>query len=592
MINLLRSGIVVVLLLSGCGWNGTPTRVNDFTPLASIEISAVSSTIAAGTSTKLSATGVYVGGLSAGDITDKVIWSSDTPVVASFPYTTSPNKNRVVGGIAPGGTAIITATVGGVSATFKLTVSNATVTTVTITPVPPTISLGSNTQLAASGTFSDATIQDLTFDAAWASSDPAFATVGNVPASKGFVQALAVGPTTISATFPPPPLVGVSGTTLLTVTVPMLQSITILPANPSVLSLSTTDSFTATGTYTDGSTKTITNDVTWASSVPAIATIATTGGAATTLSQGTTSINATLNSVIGATNLKVTGGNLTSFTISPATSTITLANNTRVRMSATGTFSNGSTRDVTRAVQWAVADSTFASVTAAGGNLEWLTALAVTPATTITATSGSLAPFKPTLIVNAPQLLSITLSPTNLVLTAGTSSPLTVTAFFSNSPSQDVTSLSTLTSGDPNIAKIVAGGFGTERVTGVAAGLTTISATYTNNGINASVQFPVTVTVRSPILQSLTISPQISSVSAGNQVQFTAMAGYSDGTSVDVTADTKWMIDKPNVAILADSANQPGLVLGVDNSLGLATLTASFNNMIPILATTITVTGP
>lgn len=102
MINLLWSAVFMVLLVSGCGWNGTPTRQNDFTPLASIEISAVSSTIAAGTSTKLSATGVFVGGLPAGDITDKVIWSSDTPLVASFPYTTSPNKNRVVGGIAPG----------------------------------------------------------------------------------------------------------------------------------------------------------------------------------------------------------------------------------------------------------------------------------------------------------------------------------------------------------------------------------------------------------------------------------------------------------------------------------------------------------
>jgi hypothetical protein len=577
MINLLWSGIVVALLLSGCGWNGTPTRVNDFTPLASIEISAVSSTIAAGTSTKLSATGVYVGGLSAGDITDKVIWSSDA--------NASISSSRVTG-IIPG-TAILTATVGEISATYSLTVSSATVTAMTITPVAPSIAKGLTSQFTVEGEFSDSTKQDLTFDSTWKSSDLVVATVSDAASSKGLVQTLAAGSATITATFS-----GVSGSTLLTVTVPVLQSITVTPANLSILSLLSTGSFQATGHFSDGSTPDITSQAVWTSSSPGVATIATTGGAATTLSQGTTSISATLSGVSGASVLKVTGGNLTSFTISPATSTITLANNTRVRMTATGTFSNNSVRDITRAVQWTVADSSLASVTAAGGNLEWLTALAVTPATIITATSGSLTSFKPTLIVNAPQLLSITLSPTNLSLTAGTSSPLTVTAFFNDGTSQDVTSLSTWTSDDTTKATVAASGFGTERVTGVAAGITTVRATYTYNGITFSPPVPITVTVIPRALSSLTISPQISLVTVGNQVQFTATAKYNDGTTVDVTADTKWMIDNPNVAVLVDSVNQPGQVVGVDSGSGLATLTASFGGMTATPAATITVTGP
>jgi hypothetical protein len=76
-------------------------------------------------------------------------------------------------------------------------------------------------------------------------------------------------------------------------------------------------------------------------------------------------------------------------------------------------------------------------------------------------------------------------------------------------------------------------------------------------------------------------------VQAGNQVQFTATANYSDGTK-DVTEDTTWSIDKPNVAILADNVSQQGLVVGVD--IGSAILTATFGGKSQ--TTNVTVTGP
>jgi hypothetical protein len=41
-----------------------------------------------------------------------------------------------------------------------------------------------------------------------------------------------------------------------------------------------------------------------------------------------------------------------------------------------------------------------------------------------------------------------------------------------------------------------------------------------------------------------------------------------------VTEDTVWSVDKTNVAILADTVNQPGLTVAVDS--GTATLTAAF----------------
>lgn len=557
MIKQFWSCFIIMLALSGCGWDGSPTRNNDFIPLTSIEITAVNQTIAAKTSTKLTVTGNF-SGLFTRDITDQATWSSNAANVADFVNAGLPSR---VTGLTPGNT-VLTATVGGVSSTFNLTVSNATITTVTVTPAAPSISKGLSTQFSASGTFSDATTQDLTFDATWASTAPAVATVSDAVASKGLVQTLTVGTSTISATFD-----GVSGSTLLTVTTPALQSIAVSTTNSSVLSLSGA-TFKATGSYSDGSTADITAQATWSSSNTGVATIAA-GGTARTLSQGTTTISASLDGISGTASLKVTGGNLTGIVISPAN--FTLVQSTADRLTATGSFSNGTSREITGAVEWSTASATIATVATPGGNLAWVSALAVTPAatpTTISAKSGALTATT-NLTVTAPALQALTISPATMDLTVGTSKYFKVTASFNNGSTQDVTTDSSwsstvatrATAGDIGITK--------GRISGIAAGQTTISAGYGGLTITA----PVTVTART--LQSLALNQTgIYNVTAGNQLTFTATANYSDSTSQDVTEDTTWSIDKPGVAILTDSVNQPGQAVGVDS--GSAILTATF----------------
>ena len=51
-----------------------------------------------------------------------------------------------------------------------------------------------------------------------------------------------------------------------------LQSIAVTPANPSVAD-GLTEQFTATGTFSDGSTQDLTTQVTWASATTSVATI-------------------------------------------------------------------------------------------------------------------------------------------------------------------------------------------------------------------------------------------------------------------------------------------------------------------------------
>jgi Big-like domain-containing protein len=79
------------------------------------------------------------------------------------------------------------------------------------------------------------------------------------------------------------------------VTAKTLSSIAISPANVSVVAGSN-QQFTATGTYSDGSTQDLTKSVTWSSSTTGVATVST-SGLATAVAPGQTSISSGMNSV-------------------------------------------------------------------------------------------------------------------------------------------------------------------------------------------------------------------------------------------------------------------------------------------------------
>ena len=72
-----------------------------------------------------------------------------------------------------------------------------------------------------------------------------------------------------------------------------LSSITIAPASPANLKVGSNQQFSATGTYSDGSTADITSKVTWASDTTSAATISS-SGLATSVAPGDANITATM----------------------------------------------------------------------------------------------------------------------------------------------------------------------------------------------------------------------------------------------------------------------------------------------------------
>ncbi|WP_059437674.1 Ig-like domain-containing protein, partial [Anaeromyxobacter sp. PSR-1] len=223
---------------------------------------------------------------------------------------------------------------------------------ITVAPASATLQTGATVQLRATGSYSDGSLQDLTALVAWASSSPAAATVG----AGGLATAVSAGTATFTATYG-----GLTGSSTLTVT-PALSSIAVTPASPALLAGATLQ-LVATGTYADGSTRDLTTLVSWASSAPAVATVDA-SGLATALASGTATLSATVSGVTGSTVLTVTAPALTSIAVAPATATVTAGG--AQQFTATGTYADGSSRELTAQAAWTSSSPAVATVSATG----------------------------------------------------------------------------------------------------------------------------------------------------------------------------------------------------------------------------------
>src|SRR6266446_5486764 len=215
---------------------GSTTLTVTAAVLSSIAVTPANPSIAKGTTQPFTATGTYSDG-STQNLTNAVTWSSSNTSVATI------TSAGVASGVATG-TSTIQAASGSVIGSTTLTVT-AVLSSIAVTPANPSIAKGTTQQFAATGTFSDGSTQNLTSTATWSSSNTSVATIN----STGLASGVATGTTTIQAASG-----SVTGSTTLTVTAAVLSSIAVTPANPSIAK-GTTQQFTATGTFSDGSTQ-------------------------------------------------------------------------------------------------------------------------------------------------------------------------------------------------------------------------------------------------------------------------------------------------------------------------------------------------
>ena len=567
----------VAAVLSGI--TGKATILVTTAPITRIDITPAQPILQRGVSQLFQATATYGDGTT-GDVTQQATWASSTPTVASV---TSASTGVIVRALAAGSTTI-SATVGTVTGSTSVTVTPPPLLSIALLPTTWSPNVGATQNFTATGTYGDNTTADLTLSAIWSSTNAPAASVSNAAGQKGQATALAIGTGQIQAT-----LAGLTGSATFTVAASPLASIAITP-NPLSLVLGLNASLVATGTYQNGTTQILTTQVAWAVTDPSIAKVsnaAATAGQVSGITIGSTTVTATMSGITAKTTVTIFSAKLTAITVAPATAS--LAAGAKQQYTATGTYDNGSTPDITTQVTWSSSDITVAQVSNAAGSNGLATSLTAGTSTitaTMTGVSGTAA-----LTVTAPTLSSIMIAPTSASIEVGGTQAFTVTAVYQNGTTAAVAG--TWTSSDATVASINAGGPGGGRratVTGVAAGTATITVTYQTLTDTAT----LTVTAV-PTLVALTVTPENpASILVGATQQFQANAVYSNGSAAVVTGTSSWTTSDAKIASVSSSGGGPGggggrgLATGV--GAGTANITATYNGL--TASATLTVRNP
>ncbi len=263
-----------------------------------------------GQTTQFIALGAYAPASTNNVLTSIATWASSNVAVATV-------SNAGLATAVSCGTTTITAEYQGVLGQTELTVSctvvqNPLLISISLYPNSPTIpQLGQTTQFIALAVYSPASSNNvLTGVATWASSNTAIATVN----SSGLATAASCGSTTITAEYQ-----GVVGQMPLTVQCTgnqTLQSISVLPGNPTVPQIGQTTQFLALGTLAGGGQEDLTATATWSSSDNQVATVSGSGDA-TTVNCVTSTISAKFQPsggtpIVGTTLLTVSCNSITS----------------------------------------------------------------------------------------------------------------------------------------------------------------------------------------------------------------------------------------------------------------------------------------
>lgn len=200
-----RTALVLAFLFTaaGCG-QFFPSS----TTITALAVAPSNGTVAPGVTQQYSATATY-GNNSTGDVTSKVTWSANPTSVATI------NSTGLLTGVALG-TATVKAQSGSVIGSTGLTVTNKTVTSVTIQPLTQALSVSMQpmtVQFTATATYQDGSMGNVTATATWnAISTPSgVATIS----STGLATAVMAGTATVTAT--------VSGVTSNSATITVVQ---------------------------------------------------------------------------------------------------------------------------------------------------------------------------------------------------------------------------------------------------------------------------------------------------------------------------------------------------------------------------------
>ncbi len=175
-----------------------------------------------------------------------------------------------------------------------------------------------------------------------------------------------------------------------------LKSITVTPKGWTV-GRSSVVQLSATGTYSDNTSKDMTSTVTWSSGNTAVATVVAGTGFVTTTSTASNGQTAVITATSGTGSAALTdsatitvsvAATLTSIAVTPQSPSVAIY--ATLPLTATGTYSDSSTKNITSSVTWTSASPAVAKVGVSTGLVTSATGAIANQTAVVTATSGAL----------------------------------------------------------------------------------------------------------------------------------------------------------------------------------------------------------
>ncbi|MFZ0439437.1 MAG: alkaline phosphatase family protein, partial [Candidatus Sulfotelmatobacter sp.] len=248
---------------------------------------------------------------------------------------------------------------------------------------------------------------------------------------------------------------------------------------------------------------------------------------------------ATLGGISGSTLLTVTPASVVSIAVNPAIAAIPLG--LTQAFTALGTFSDGSTQDVTNSVHWSSSVAAVATVSNTPGSNGIATSTG-SGATVISATLGGVAG-SGSLTVTAALLAAIEISPQSPSISTGGTQQFTAIGLYTDGSTPNITTTANWASSSATVATISNTSGSQGLATSAGSGTAEISASV--GPLTAS----TTLTVQDQLV-SISVTPASSVITPGAVQQFTAVGTYLSGLVQNLTNFALWSSSNPAVATI------------------------------------------
>ncbi|HVU17052.1 MAG TPA: immunoglobulin domain-containing protein [Candidatus Didemnitutus sp.] len=288
---------------------------------------------------------------------------------------------------------------------------------------------------------------------------------------------------------------------------PTLKSLAVTPSSSALL-VGGTQSFVATGTYSDGSTQNVSTSVTWSSSNASVASIGT-SGSAQALTAGSATITASLSGVSASATVTVTVPNVApTISTQPASQTVV--------MGQAATFSVVATGTPAPTYQWRLNGTNISGATSASYSISSAQAANVgTYTVVVTNVAGSVTSSGATLTVNSAPVF--TTQPVGQTVNAGSAVTFSAAATGTPAPTYQWKKNGTAISGATASSYTISSAQSTD-----AASYTVVAT----NSVGSATSATATLTVKAT-LPVISTQPFSQTLTAGGQVTFFVTASSS-----------------------------------------------------------------